>query len=90
MPLPDRAANVLATLLAEPGLREGQISFVTHSFGGLIFEQLLRLAVDRSSTDEPAATFANRVGGALRSAAFMIRPSWPEPGLLLEHPNRRP
>jgi hypothetical protein len=61
MALPDRGSNVLAALLAEPRLRDGQLSFVTHSFGGLIFEQLLRIAADRSHTDERAAAFASRV-----------------------------
>jgi hypothetical protein len=33
MPLVDRANNVLPRLLAEPRLAQGEIAFVTHSFG---------------------------------------------------------
>src|SRR6185369_13720123 len=34
MPLVDRASNVLALLLGESRLRQGDIAFVVHSFGG--------------------------------------------------------
>lgn len=104
MSLPDRAANVLAALLAEQRLRQGEISFVTHSFGGLIFAQLLRLAVDRSNTDRVAAAFANRIGGVLflgtphrgsplatlaNRLAILVRPSAATKGLSRNDPTLR-
>ena len=76
MALPDRGVNVLAALLAEPRLRDGQLSFITHSFGGLIFEQLLRIAVDRSPADERAAAFAAKVSGVLFLERLMAVRHW--------------
>jgi hypothetical protein len=61
MPLVDRANNILALLLSEERLKQGDISFVVHSFGGLIFEQLLRTASDRSATQETAANLVKRI-----------------------------
>ena len=61
MPLVDRANNILALLLSEERLKQGDISFVVHSFGGLIFEQLLRIASDRSATEQNVADFVKRI-----------------------------
>lgn len=61
MPLVDRANNILPRLLAEPRLAQGDIAFVTHSFGGLILQQVLREANDRSSSDPVIAEFVRRV-----------------------------
>jgi hypothetical protein len=44
MHLTDRAANVLARLLAEPALAQGSLVLIGHSFGGLVIKQLLRTA----------------------------------------------
>jgi tetratricopeptide (TPR) repeat protein len=41
MPLQDRAVNVLECLLGEPRLREGPITFICHSLGGLIVKQIM-------------------------------------------------
>ena len=60
MPLVDRATNVLELLLAEPRLAQGDIAFVVHSFGGLIFQQALRVATDRSAT-EPRVRIFSRI-----------------------------
>lgn len=57
----DRANNVLALLLSEERLKQGDISFVVHSFGGLVFEHLLRLANERASSDLCVANFVKRI-----------------------------
>src|SRR4051794_31740379 len=49
MSLPDRAANLLAWLETEQ-LPEKPLVFVTHSLGGLVVKQLLRMAADRPGT----------------------------------------
>ena len=67
MPLVDRANNILALLLSEERLKQGDISFVVHSFGGLIFEQLLRTASDRSATQETRP---------ISSSALAVSPFW--------------
>ena len=100
----DRANNVLALLLSEERLQQGDISFVVHSFGGLIFEQLLRTASDRASTEPHVADFVRRIGrviflgtphrGAdLATWASLLRlVFWPSPatrGLGRNDPNLR-
>ncbi len=57
----DRANNVLARLLAESRLRKGDVAFVAHSFGGLVFEQILRVANERSPAEPEVAEFLRRV-----------------------------
>src|SRR5947208_15504923 len=47
----DRATNMLAQLLSEARLSTGSIAFVAHSFGGLVVEQMLRAANDRSHSE---------------------------------------
>jgi hypothetical protein len=49
MALPDRAANLLGWLEAE-WLYEKKLVFITHSLGGLVVKQLLRLSADRPGT----------------------------------------
>jgi len=44
MHLVDRANNCLPLLLSEAALKNGEIAFVTHSFGGLITVEMLRVA----------------------------------------------
>lgn len=61
MALPDRAQNVLPLLITEPGLRSGDIIFVAHSLGGLVVEQILRLAQVRAPYDQRAQSFLRRV-----------------------------
>ena len=61
MPLVDRAYNILPLLLAEERLAQGDIAFVAHSFGGLILEQILRVAQDRSDGEPKVAAFVQRI-----------------------------
>jgi hypothetical protein len=70
MPLTDRAPNLLGLLLAEPKLRQGNIFFVTHSFGGLIVEQVLRTAEGRKASEQNVAELLRRV----RRVAFLGTP----------------
>lgn len=103
MPLVDRANNILALLLSEERLKIGDISFVAHSFGGLIFEQLLRTASDRSATERNVADLVSRVsrvtflgtplGADLATWAgrlrLLARPSSATQGLARNDPNLR-
>lgn len=104
MPLVDRANNVLALLLAESRLAQGDIAFVVHSFGGLIIQQALRVATDRSATEPRVADFVSRVsritflgtphrGADLATWAgvlrLIIRPSSAAKGLAHNDPNLR-
>ena len=104
MPRTDRASNLLASFLSEERLRQGNIYFVTHSFGGLVFEQLLRLASDRSSSDGDAKSFVTRInkviflgtphhGAELATFArifrIIFRPSSATEGLARNDPNLR-
>ncbi|QWG13106.1 hypothetical protein KMZ29_26125 [Bradyrhizobium sediminis] len=57
----DRANNLLARLLAEPRLETGDIAFVVHSFGGLVFAQMLRIASERAEFDAKAGSFLKRI-----------------------------
>jgi hypothetical protein len=57
----DRANNILAHLLSEERLKQGDIAFVVHSFGGLIFEHLLRLANERAPSEPEVADFVRRI-----------------------------
>ena len=61
MPLVDRANNILALVLAEGRLQKGELSFVALSFGGLIFEQLLRNASDRAPYEARVANLFKRI-----------------------------
>ena len=70
MHLVDRANNCLPLLLSEAALKNGEISFVTHSFGGLIVAELLRVASGRSFAEKNVADFAQRV----RRLAFLGTP----------------
>ncbi|WP_316233802.1 PIN domain-containing protein [Bradyrhizobium sp. SZCCHNPS2010] len=66
----DRAANILALLLAEERLKTGEIAFVTHSFGGLIFEQVLRIASERAPAEPAIADLLSRI----RRVSFLGTP----------------
>jgi len=70
MHLVDRANNCLPLLLSEPALKSGEIAFVTHSFGGLIIAELLRVAAARSTAEGHVADFLQRV----RRIAFLGTP----------------
>jgi triacylglycerol esterase/lipase EstA (alpha/beta hydrolase family) len=61
MALVDRANGILPWLLEEPRLATGDIAFVAHSFGGLILQELLRIASDKANRDPAAAEFVRRV-----------------------------
>ena len=104
MSLVDRANNLLPLLLAEPRLAQGDISFVAHSFGGLILQQLLRVARDRSGTEPNVAAFLRRVtriaflgtphhGATLatwtRILRLLVRPSPAVKALACNDPNLR-
>lgn len=60
MPLPDRAENILARLMAEPRLSKGHIVFIGHSLGGLVIKQLLRSAEREASRNPAAKAFLHR------------------------------
>jgi pimeloyl-ACP methyl ester carboxylesterase len=90
MPLVDRANNILALLLAEARLNDGEISFVVHSFGGLIVEQLLRTASERSTSEPSVADFVRRV----RRVSFLGTPhrgadlaTWARIGRIFSRPS---
>ncbi|UPK18888.1 hypothetical protein [Bradyrhizobium sp. 131] len=104
MALVDRANNILARLLVEQRLKRGEIAFIAHSFGGLITEQLLRVANDRAVSEPSVADFANRIrrigflgtphlGADLASWAgtlrLIARPSSATKGLGRNHPELR-
>ena len=104
MPLGDRAYNILPLLFSDERLAQGDIAFVAHSYGGLILEQLLRVAQDRSATEPNIAAFVQRVsriaflgtphrGADLATWAGMlrslIRPSPATKGLARNDPNLR-
>jgi hypothetical protein len=104
MPLVDRANNILPLFLSEERLKQGDISFVVHSFGGLIFEQLLRIASDRSAAEQNVADFVKRISrvtflGTPHSGAdlatwagrlgLLARPSSATQGLARNDPNLR-
>lgn len=57
----DRANNVLARLLAEERLRSGDVAVVAHSFGGLVFEQMLRTANERAPSEPAVADLLRRI-----------------------------
>ena len=61
MPLVDRANNILPLLLTNERLARGDIAFVAHSYGGLILEQILRVAHDSSAREPDVARFVQRV-----------------------------
>lgn len=70
MPLPDRAENILARLMAEPRLSKGYIVFIGHSLGGLVIKQLLRSADREASRNPTAKAFLRRT----RRVAFLGTP----------------
>ncbi|WP_426141164.1 esterase/lipase family protein [Pseudomonas sp. DWP3-1-2] len=61
MHLPDRAENILALILAERRLTDGNIIFVGHSLGGLVIKQILRSADRDASRSRIAESFLHRV-----------------------------
>lgn len=70
MHLVDRANNCLPLLLSEPALKNGEIAFVAHSFGGLIIAELVRVADARSTGEPNVANFLQR----MRRIAFLGTP----------------
>ena len=68
--LPDRATSILPRLVNEPGLRTGDIYFVVHSLGGLVVNQVLRLAEAQAPHSADVAQFLRRV----RKIAFIGTP----------------
>ena len=104
MSLVDRANNLFPLLLAESRLAQGDISFVAHSFGGLILQQILRVARDRSAAEPNVAAFLRRVtriaflgtphhGATLatwtRILRLLVRPSSAVKALTRNDPNLR-
>ena len=57
MPLLDEAANILRTLIHEPGLQHGPLAFVCHSLGGLLVKQVLRDAKEQDEDSAIASLF---------------------------------
>jgi pimeloyl-ACP methyl ester carboxylesterase len=57
----DRATNVLARLLAEPQLRQGEIIFIGHSLGGLVIKQIVRTADSEAQHHADAADLIARI-----------------------------
>jgi tetratricopeptide (TPR) repeat protein len=70
MHLADRAANVLARILAEPQLQSGQLILIGHSLGGLVIKQLLQNAESEGRHNAEAANFLERVD----KVAFLATP----------------
>ncbi|WP_179152313.1 HTH domain-containing protein [Chromohalobacter israelensis] len=70
LPLSERADNILARLLAEPHLENGNIIFVVHSLGGLVVEKLLRNAERDSTSSRKVEGFLSRV----KRVAFLGTP----------------
>jgi pimeloyl-ACP methyl ester carboxylesterase len=70
MHLADRAANILARILAEPDLQSGQLILIGHSLGGLVIKQLLQNAESEGRHNAEAAGFLKRVD----KVAFLATP----------------
>jgi pimeloyl-ACP methyl ester carboxylesterase len=70
MHLTDRATNMLARLLIEPGLASGTLVLIGHSLGGLLIKQILRTAQSEAQNDEKAANLLRRV----EKIAFLATP----------------
>lgn len=70
LPLQDRAVTVLERLLTEPELKDGPITFVCHSLGGLIVKQLFREIKSQQSHRPDAGTLSNR----MKAVVFFATP----------------
>jgi hypothetical protein len=70
MALADRGDNVIAFLASEPRLQSGDISFVTHSFGGLVVKQILRSAESKASASSAIANILRHT----RRVVFLATP----------------
>jgi hypothetical protein len=70
MHLVDRANNCLSLLLSEAELKDAEVAFVSHSFGGLITVEILRVAQARATSENDVAGFLQRV----RRLAFLGTP----------------
>ncbi|MEO1250492.1 MAG: hypothetical protein AAFW76_11760, partial [Pseudomonadota bacterium] len=69
-PLQDRAIAVLEQLLTTPELREGPITFICHSLGGLVVKQVLRAAEDQRDREPEIDDLLMRIKGV----AFLATP----------------
>ena len=70
IPIADRANSILARLLEEPALTNGNIIFITHSLGGLVVIHMLRNADRDAGSNLRAKNFLRRV----RRVAFLGTP----------------
>ena len=61
MPLQDRAANVLECLLGQADLRNGSVTFVCHSLGGLVVKKVLLNLQQQAIRRPEAADLLDRV-----------------------------
>ena len=61
MPLQDRAVNILECLLSEAGLRDGPITFICHSLGGLLVKQIMQDLQRQKGRRPEAATLLDRI-----------------------------
>ena len=66
----DRATNLLTHLLGESRLSTGSIAFVAHSFGGLVVEQMIRSASERSNSEPDV----KRLLGQIEKITFLGTP----------------
>ena len=70
MHLTDRGMSILARLLDEPGIQQGEIVLIGHSLGGLVIEQLISIADSMAAATPEAAHFIKRI----RRVAFIATP----------------
>ncbi len=104
MALPDRATNVLETLLGEPSFGTGPLVLVGYSLGGLVIKQTLRLAEERAALDSRAANLLRNVrriifigtphhgsdqAKIINTLRFAFRPSEATAGLSANDPHLR-
>jgi tetratricopeptide (TPR) repeat protein/pimeloyl-ACP methyl ester carboxylesterase len=70
MPLNDRAANILESLLTYPQLLEAQLILIGHSLGGLLIKQILLKADSQAQTNPDKERFLSKI----KSVAFIATP----------------
>ena len=61
MPLQDRAVNLLECLIGEPQLKDGPVTFVCHSLGGLLVKQIMLDLHQQKARRPEAADLLERI-----------------------------